>query len=60
MEEDECIKEQQQISRLTDVVVGTIGFVTTGGFGFSSERYKLVDAGEMYSTLSKNMHNRHD
>ncbi len=48
MKEEECKKEEEQVRALTGLKAATLGFVSSSGFGFSSSRYTLLDAKDIY------------
>ena len=45
----ECIQEEEQIRAIPGINCRNMGFICSAGFEFSSEKYKLITADEMYS-----------
>lgn len=49
MKEDECKKEEEQVRAVTGLDCVSLGFVSSFGFDFSSSRYILLDAHDIYN-----------
>lgn len=47
----ECEEEEKQIKSINGLNVSRVGFVCSAGFDFTSEKYKLVTADDVYSAL---------
>ena len=44
----ECEAEERQIRQQGNITPAKIGFVCTGGFDFSDDRYVLIDGQNLY------------
>ena len=51
MSKSECEEEEKQVRALTGLSCKKIGFICSEGFDFTSEKYELLDANDMYKEI---------
>ena len=44
----DCEKEENQIKQMKEIACNKIGFVSSSGFAFSSDKYDLITGEELF------------